>query len=78
MTWAAFGRHVADRAGLDSSLVVGRATAALSLRAPRPRFSALTSERGIVMPTLENAICRYVDARAPEIVRRRPSVQQLA
>jgi dTDP-4-dehydrorhamnose reductase len=78
MTWAAFGRQVADRAGLDSSLVVGRATAALSLRAPRPRFSALTSERGIVMPTLENAICRYVDARAPEIVRRRPSVQQLA
>lgn len=32
------------------------------LAAARPSFSVLTSERGIVMPNLEDALARYVAA----------------
>jgi dTDP-4-dehydrorhamnose reductase len=29
--------------------------------APRPRYAALDSERGRVMPTLENGLARYLE-----------------
>jgi dTDP-4-dehydrorhamnose reductase len=78
VSWTALARQAATRAGLDAGLVIGRPTASLGLRAPRPGFSALTSERGLLLPALENAICRYVDARAPEFARPPRAVQQLA
>jgi dTDP-4-dehydrorhamnose reductase len=34
----------------------------LNLAAARPRFSVLTSERGLIMPTLEDALERYIAA----------------
>jgi dTDP-4-dehydrorhamnose reductase len=77
-TWADFARRGAAAAGLDAGRVDGCPTASLGLRARRPGFSALTSERALLLPPLENAICRYVAARAPQHAEPRPSVQQLA
>ena len=63
VSWAELGRTAAERAGLDAGLVLPRATAALSLAAPRPRYSALGSERGLLLPPLDDAIARYLAAR---------------
>jgi len=64
-TWAELARRVAAAAGLDPALVEGRAMAELGLAARRPAYSALASERGRLMPSVENAICRYFGACAP-------------
>ena len=60
VSWLEFGRLAANAAGLDADLIVGTSTNALGLAARRPRYSALTSERGSVMPPLSEAIARYV------------------
>jgi dTDP-4-dehydrorhamnose reductase len=58
-TWAEFARRGASRHGLDPQGVVGVPAAELGLLAPRPRFSALTSERGVLLSDLQHAIERY-------------------
>jgi dTDP-4-dehydrorhamnose reductase len=66
MTWAELARDAARRAGLDAARVDGCPTSALRLRAERPRYSALASERAALMPPLGEALDRFVRAwRAP-------------
>jgi dTDP-4-dehydrorhamnose reductase len=60
VSWLEFGRLAATAAGLDADLIIGEPTHALGLTARRPRYSALTSERGSIMPPLTDAIVRYV------------------
>jgi dTDP-4-dehydrorhamnose reductase len=60
VSWLKFGRLAASAAGLDADLIVGKPVSELRLGARRPRFSALTSERGTIMPPLADAIERYV------------------
>ncbi|HWJ24623.1 MAG TPA: family 1 glycosylhydrolase [Gemmatimonadaceae bacterium] len=65
-TWAELARRVAERAGLDESLVVARPMATFDLPARRPQNSALSSERAAgLLPPLDDAIRRYLDARPP-------------
>ncbi|HEY0460718.1 MAG TPA: family 1 glycosylhydrolase [Pyrinomonadaceae bacterium] len=61
ITWANFARWAAELAKLDSKLVVGCKTKELNLPAPRPLFSVLGSERGVLMPTLENSLVRFIE-----------------
>jgi dTDP-4-dehydrorhamnose reductase len=65
ITWAEFARRAAEVTGLDTAGIEPRSTSALGLAAPRPVFSALSSERGILLPPLEDALQRY--ARESEI-----------
>jgi dTDP-4-dehydrorhamnose reductase len=58
-SWAEFGRMVARHMGLDESLIRGVAGADLGLPAARPAFAALSTERGQVMPSLDNALARF-------------------
>ncbi|MDB4869631.1 MAG: hypothetical protein JWL97_635 [Gemmatimonadales bacterium] len=58
-SWAQFARRAAESAGLDAGLIVGRPASALGYSAPRPRYSALTSARGSLMPSLDDALARY-------------------
>ena len=60
VTWAELARWAATLAGLDTWLVEGRPLASFKWPAPRPRFSPLASERGQVMPSLANALERYL------------------
>jgi dTDP-4-dehydrorhamnose reductase len=69
VTWADFARQAADLAGLPATLVEGRSTASLEQRAPRPRFSALASERGWIMPALANAVERFLEQREQALER---------
>lgn len=59
-SWYELAVLAADMAGLDSSRVEGMPGAALGQAAPRPRYSVLSSERGLVMPSLEEALARYL------------------
>ena len=45
------------------ALVEARPASSLGLVASRPAYSALASERGSLLPSLESALTRYVSAR---------------
>ncbi|MEA2764964.1 MAG: dTDP-4-dehydrorhamnose reductase, partial [Gemmatimonadaceae bacterium] len=57
--WVEFARRAARLAGLNGELIVGIPASELGYLAPRPRYSALTSARGRLMPSLDDAIARY-------------------
>ncbi|HEY0379972.1 MAG TPA: family 1 glycosylhydrolase [Pyrinomonadaceae bacterium] len=60
VTWADFARRAAALADLDSKLVEGCTTESLDLPAARPLYSVLGSERGLLLPALDDALSRYV------------------
>jgi dTDP-4-dehydrorhamnose reductase len=62
VTWAELARAAAEAAGLDPSGVIGHPTHRLGQTARRPRYSVLGSKRGVLLPPLENALARYLDA----------------
>ena len=59
VTWAAFARQLATALDLDPGLIDPTPSARFGWPAPRPAFAALGSEKGVIMPTLDNAIARY-------------------
>ncbi|GAB4385889.1 MAG: hypothetical protein Kow00121_51430 [Elainellaceae cyanobacterium] len=63
IAWADLAREVATLAGLNHTHVHARPTKELEWVAPRPAYSALTSERGLLLPSLERAIGRYLNDR---------------
>lgn len=73
-TWAEFAALVAEMGGSNRAFVRGRPHASLSLAAPRPRFSALSSERAVLMPSLERGLEHYFHERkqtgVTEVTRR--------
>jgi dTDP-4-dehydrorhamnose reductase len=60
ITWADFARRAAQLTGLDTSLVEGCSTPSLKLAAARPMYSVLASERGTLLPSLDDALSRYL------------------
>jgi dTDP-4-dehydrorhamnose reductase len=71
VTWAALAQRAAVLAGVSPALVEAVPSHAFGHAARRPRYSTLGSERGLVMPPLEDALGRYLhdlrtahDARA--------------
>ncbi|MEA2174967.1 MAG: dTDP-4-dehydrorhamnose reductase [Blastocatellia bacterium] len=69
ITWAELARLVAERAGLDPTLVLARKTLELNLAAPRPLYSVLGSERASLLPSLENALDRYFHEREIAVIQ---------
>ncbi|MBA3771413.1 MAG: sugar nucleotide-binding protein [Ramlibacter sp.] len=61
VSWARFAQMAAEAASLDMRRVEGVASSDLGHMAARPRYSALTSERHLLMPKLEDALCRYLN-----------------
>jgi dTDP-4-dehydrorhamnose reductase len=59
VTWAEFARRIADLMGLDRDLIVPTPWVDLGWAARRPAYAPLASERGCLMPTLDNALERY-------------------
>jgi dTDP-4-dehydrorhamnose reductase len=60
VSWMQLAQMAAEAAGLDRQLVQGRSGAELGQVACRPRYSALDSTRGTMMPTLEDGLVRYL------------------
>ncbi len=65
IAWAELARLAASMAGVDASRIEGRPTRELGFAAVRPTYSVLGSERGVLLPSLDNAISRYFNERQP-------------
>lgn len=59
-TWAELARAAAHHAGLPIDFVVPRRMAEFGLPAARPRQSVLTSEKGMIQPSVADALRRYL------------------
>jgi dTDP-4-dehydrorhamnose reductase len=64
ITWADLAKKVAEMSGCDTSLINAKPLNRLRLKAERPNYSVLQSEKGIKLPSLENALERYFEAVA--------------
>ena len=64
VTWLELAQRAAAHANVSTDSLEGCAAATVGYVATRPRNSALTSERGWIMPTLDDALRRYVIDRA--------------
>jgi dTDP-4-dehydrorhamnose reductase len=62
LSWVELVRHAARLAKVSTARLQADSWRTFDLAARRPPFSALASERGIVMPNLEDALMRYVAA----------------
>lgn len=60
LTWFQLAKLAAEQAGISTRTLSGVSLADMGWTAERPLYSALASERGQVMPTLESALQRYV------------------
>jgi dTDP-4-dehydrorhamnose reductase len=84
VTWDSLARSVAELALLDPSLVQGCALSTLEFAARRPRYSVLGSERGSLLPSLEDALVRFLRDSGVQYVsrisapKRRQHAQQAA
>ncbi|MDZ5457755.1 family 1 glycosylhydrolase [Azohydromonas lata] len=65
LSWYALACAAAEAAGHPCALVRAVDSGSLGLRAARPPYSALTSERGELTPRLEDALQRFL-AEAPQ------------
>ncbi len=61
ISWHDFAKEIALKAGFDDSMV---RLSQSNYRAPRPVYSAMTSERGLLMPSLRAAISEYIETAA--------------
>jgi dTDP-4-dehydrorhamnose reductase len=59
LTWADLANEVADRFGLNRKFINAVSKEELNYAAKRPSYSVLTSSRGILLPSLDNALNRY-------------------
>jgi dTDP-4-dehydrorhamnose reductase len=64
VTWAELARRAAAMAGVPAATLETRPLRAQALPARRPRYSVLGSERAALLPTLDDALTRYVRHRA--------------
>jgi dTDP-4-dehydrorhamnose reductase len=62
VTWADFAQRAIAAAGIRAA-VQECLLADFGYRAPRPLYSALGSERGLLLPSLDNALARYIQER---------------
>jgi dTDP-4-dehydrorhamnose reductase len=60
LTFAQLARQVAEQIGADPRQIRACASADLGLTAPRPPFRALGSERGALLPALDDALACYL------------------
>ena len=63
ITWLGLALKAAEKAGIDPGNLEGRTRDKLSYTAIRPFYSALSSERGILLPTLDDGLDRYIESR---------------
>ncbi|MFY8104163.1 MAG: family 1 glycosylhydrolase [Ramlibacter sp.] len=65
VSWMQWAQLAAQTAGLDSQRVQPQHRPACGWQAPRPRYCALASERGQLMPSLEDGLRRYLQEWEP-------------
>lgn len=67
VSWSELACMAAETARLDRGLVQAVPAASLGQLAPRPRYSVLTSGRGLLMPRLDDGLQRFLAEGAPVV-----------
>jgi len=62
LSWHQLAQRVCELGGIGTAGLEACPASAFNGQAAQPRFSALGSERGILMPTLDDALARYLQA----------------
>jgi dTDP-4-dehydrorhamnose reductase len=75
VTWAELARKAAKATGLDPSLVVGVQVASFGYPAIRPLNSVLQSEKGVLLPSVSDALKRYVFENEFLTIRKKEVIQ---
>jgi dTDP-4-dehydrorhamnose reductase len=84
VTWAELAEKAAQAAGIDASRLEAQPASSCGFAAARPVYTAMTSERGILLPALDNALARYLELRnqddpeMDELIRAMETRQPLA
>jgi dTDP-4-dehydrorhamnose reductase len=63
LTWYDLARRACELANVDTGRLEARSCSALGYPAVRPVYSALSSERAILLPALDDALSRYLRLR---------------
>jgi dTDP-4-dehydrorhamnose reductase len=63
LTWSEFSRSIVERSGGDGAKIISLSHTEMGWKAPRPLFSVLQSEKGVRLPTLDDALVRYFEQR---------------
>lgn len=61
ITWAGFAQKVAEKNNLNSDLIKMQSMEQMNWRALRPKYSVLKSEKGVLLPSLDNALLRFFE-----------------
>ena len=69
VSWAQFARQIAEALGHDPRRVRAVDAAGFGWAAPRPAHAPLATRRGMLLPSLENAIARFAEHVAREDAR---------
>ena len=78
LSWAEFLERGAEKLNIDARGIQRRRLGELNLRAARPLYSALASERVFTMPTLEDALNRYSHVASSLLIKDRRLQRPLA
>lgn len=76
--WADVVHEAAQLAGIHPMTLVRCHGETLNLAAPRPRYSALASERGRLLPSLSHALARYAQVVRNQVVEPETSLSGVA
>jgi len=66
VTWAELALKAAQHAGVDASRLESQPSSGCNFVAERPRYSALHSARAMLLPTLDDALGRFIELRGEE------------
>ncbi len=61
ISWAAMAREIAERGGYSKQVIRNVKAAEMNASAKRPLYTVLNSEKGILLPTLDNALSRFFE-----------------
>lgn len=64
ISWYELALQVASRAGFSQSSIIGRKSTDMKWKAARPLYTVLESTKGANLPSLENAIDRFMNERS--------------
>lgn len=67
ITWAALAQEASRMFRLSNIFINEVSIDEMNLEAPRPRYSVLGTEKGWMMPTLDNALRRFAKERRPQV-----------
>ncbi len=67
ITWADLARCVAQADGYDPYAIEGRPADQMGYTAARPRYTVLGSDHGMMLPSLDDALARYLRECAVEL-----------